>query len=215
MGIIEELVNNFSSSDLNLITILSVLFVTLILSFYCYFVSHFVSHRAFYNKSFNIGIAILPFFISTLVLCLETNALIALSALGALSVIRYRTAIKDPVDMIYILWSIYIGILCGSKLYEVAIVTSLMVTLILLILEKITIAKRPYILVIHAKEDVNLNISSITKKYRVKSRNYTSSGVDYTIEISLNNKENLIKLLKDTKEIERFSLIEYDSEDIM
>ena len=139
MNIIENIKNNYSNTAISLDTILSVLIMVLILAFYSFFVYRYVSHRAFYNKSFNISLAILPFFIATLVLCLQTSAYIALGAVGALAIVRYRTAIKDPIDMIYILWSLYIGITCGAMLYEIAVVTSLFVTILLVILEHITI----------------------------------------------------------------------------
>ena len=102
---------------------------------YEFIVYRLVSHRAFYNRSFNISVTVLPFFIATIILCLQSNLVITLGTIGALAIIRYRTAVKDPVDMLYILWSIHIGIVCGCQLYEVAVLTSLLVTIILLILE--------------------------------------------------------------------------------
>ena len=214
-NIFENILNNFSSQVITLDKIISLLIVVLLLSAYEFFVYRYVSHRAFYNKSFNISIAVLPFFISTIILCLQSNIVITLGTVGALAIIRYRTAVKDPVDMVYILWSVYIGVITGSGLYEIAVVTSLFVTLILLILEKVSVGKRPYILVMHNKDEIDLNIiKSVSKKYRVKSRNYTSNGVDYTIEISLKNVNDLTSKLKSEK-IDKFSLIEFDSEDIM
>lgn len=216
MSIIENITNNYSNSALTIETILSVILMVFVLSSYCFFVYRYVSHRAFYNKSFNISIAVLPFFVATLILCLRTDAYITLGAIGALAIIRYRTAIKDPVDMIYILWSLYIGIVCGAMLFEVAVVTSLAVTVLLVILERISIGKSPYILVIHTNEEVDMAFLRVySKRYRIKSRNYTSKGVDYTIEVSLKDTLGLMSELKKNNKIERYSLIEYDSDDVM
>ena len=111
----------YSLSALQKSAIISVLAMVLILSLLEYAVDRLVSHRAFYSKSFNITLAIMPFFIATIVMSLQTNLAITLGTIGALAIIRFRTAIKNPVDMIYILWSIHIGITCGCQLFELAV----------------------------------------------------------------------------------------------
>ena len=214
--IIENITNNYSNSILTSNVILSVLLVTLVLSIYEFLVYRFVSHRSFYNKSFNISITVMPLFISTIILCLQSNVIVTLGAIGILAIIRYRTAVKDPVDMLYILWSVHIGIICGCRLYEIAVITSLIVTILLIVLEHVTMGKRPYILLVHTKEDVAVNIiKKHTSKYTVKSRNYTSSGIDYTFELSVKDINKLTSELKKSKSIERFSVIEYSADDIM
>ena len=85
-------------------------FLLLLLSFYEYNVYKKLSHRACYSKAFHTGITMIPFFISTIILCLQSNLIITLGTIGALAIIRFRTAVKDPIDMIYILWAIHIGI---------------------------------------------------------------------------------------------------------
>ena len=99
----------YQNSPINHTTVASVLVMVTILVIYEFAVYRFVSHRSFYNKSFNLAIAILPYFISTIILCLQSNAVITLGTIGALAIIRFRTAVKDPVDMIYLLWSVHTG----------------------------------------------------------------------------------------------------------
>ena len=95
--------NHYLTKELDTVTILSVLIVVLLLSIYEFIIYRFVSHRTFYNKSFNISLAIIPFFIATIILCLQSNLVITLGTIGALAIIRYRTVVKDPIDMVYIL----------------------------------------------------------------------------------------------------------------
>jgi hypothetical protein len=214
--IIENITNNYSNTILNANVIISVLLVTLVLAIYEFLVYRFVSHRSFYNKSFNISITVMPLFISTIILCLQSNVIVTLGAIGILAIIRYRTAVKDPVDMLYILWSVHTGIICGCRLYEIAVITSILVTILLIVLEHLTIGKRPYIVLIHTKEDVAENIiKKCSRKYSVKSRNYTSNGIDYTFELSINDISKLTSELKKSKSVERFSVIEYSADDIM
>lgn len=213
-----HIIGNDSGSMVYTSVLVVVLLVVLVLSAYEFFVYKLVSHRAFYNKSFNISLTVLPFFIATIILCLQSNVVITLGTIGALAIIRFRTAVKDPVDMIYLLWSIHIGITCGCQLYEVAVLTSLVVTIVLLILENVDFGRRPFIMVLHCEESKEMElmniISSNTKKYRVKSRNYKSKGIDFVIEISVKDITALVDAIKGI-EIDKFSIIEYDSDDIL
>ena len=119
-NILEQIAVSFKNDAVSTTTILSVQLMVLVLSIYEFLIYRLVSHRNFYNRSFNISISVLPFFIATIILCLQSNLVITLGTIGALAIIRYRTAVKDPVDMIYILWSIHTGIICGCQLYEIA-----------------------------------------------------------------------------------------------
>ena len=211
--------NGYSKEEVNLALVLSVLIVVAILAAYEFLVYRFVSHRAFYNKSFNISVAVLPFFIATIVLCLQSSLVITLGTIGALAIIRFRTSVKDPVDMVYLLWSVHTGIMCGCQLYEVAVLTSLVVTLILFILNYVNIGKRPYCLIIHcaqgSEEAVMAKVKASTKRFRIKSRNYTTKGMDFAIECSVKDPKALSDALAAEPLVERFSVIEYDNEDIV
>ena len=211
--------NGYSKEEVNLALVLSVLIVVAILAAYEFLVYRFVSHRAFYSKSFNISVAVLPFFIATIVLCLQSSLVITLGTIGALAIIRFRTSVKDPVDMVYLLWSVHTGIMCGCQLYEVAVLTSLVVTLILFILNYVNIGKRPYCLIIHcapdSEEAVMAKVKASTKRFRIKSRNYTTKGMDFAIECSVKDPKALSDALAAEPLVERFSVIEYDNEDIV
>lgn len=216
--ILENIKVGFTGSMIYTSVLAAVLLVALCLSAYEFLVYRLVSRRALYNKSFNISLAVLPFFISTIVLCLQSNVVITLGTIGALAIIRFRTAIKDPVDMIYLLWAIHIGITCGCQLYEVAVLTSLIVTIVLLIMENINIGRKPFIMVVHcehSREKEIMDIMSLnTKKYRVKSRNYKGEGIDFVFEFSVKDITVLVNAIKDIN-IDKFSIMEYDSDDII
>lgn len=215
---LENIQNAFSNSGIAGTQVLAVLFMVAILAAYEFLIYRLVSHRAFYNKSFNICIAVLPFFIATIVMCLQSNLVITLGTIGALAIIRFRTAVKDPVDMVYLLWSVHIGIVCGCQLYEVAVFTSIVVTVVFFVLEHVTFGKRPYVVVCKCKneeqEKVLEAIKANSKAYKIKSRNYTSSGLDMVIEFSSKNVEAVAQKMIECA-IERFSIIEYDNEDVL
>ena len=225
MNIVIEIINNIISRighDVGSVSeILSMLLMVLLLSLYEFVIYRVVSHKSLYNKSFHISLMVIPFFIGAIVMALQSNLVITLGTIGALAIIRYRTAIKDPVDMVYILWSVFVGIACGCQLYELCIFTSLIVTLVLILINILSgrFFKNPYVLVINSREDkeeeITYIVKGLCKNYRLKSRNYTSSGIDYVYEIDTKNPNELTSSINSLEYIKQFSLIEYDTEDIM
>lgn len=217
--VFENIMNMYSNESITTLTIISVLLMVLFLGVYEFLVYRFVSHRSFYNKSFNITIAILPFFIATIILCLQSNIIITLGTIGALAIIRFRTAIKDPVDMLYLLWSVYIGIICGCQLYEVGVLTSILVTIVLLLLNHVNFGRKPFVLILHSNQDIEENLKTSFKEKKIshkfKSRNYTSKGYDYAIEFTGKEIEGLKKELSKNKDVTKYSIIEYDADDIV
>ena len=163
--------------------------------------------------------AILPFFISMIILCLQSNIVITLGTIGALAIIRFRTAVKDPVDMVYLLWSVFVGIVCGCQLYGVGAITSMFVTIALIILDHINLGRKPYVLLIHSDDEVESEIEKVLKEkninYKIKSRNYASKGYDYVIEFIYKEIKELSKILSNNKNITKYSIIEYDADDIV
>jgi hypothetical protein len=224
MGLIHAVINHiagsFHNEEITTSMLLAVLAVTGILAMYEFIVYQVVLRRSLYNKAFNISIAVLPFFIATIILSLQTNLVITLGTIGALAIIRFRTAVKDPVDLIFVLWSIHIGITCGCQLYEIAIITSLIATIVLVILNRLNVRMKSHILVVHCKsaerEDEILELlRKATRRHRVKSRNWTEKGMDYVFEIVIKETKTLVSAMEKSENVERFSLMEYDSDDIL
>lgn len=222
---VNEIIEAFykgSSYDIGSVEqILAILLAILVMSVYEFFVYRLVSKRNYYNKSMHISLMIIPFFIGAIVAALQSNLVITLGTIGALAIIRYRSAIKDPIDMVYIFWSVFIGISCGCQLYKLCLLTSLVVTIVLLVIELLSgkIIASPYILVINSKENNEITINDVvkkySKKYRIKSRNFTSNGCDYVYEINSKKIQDLLKELHTIDSIKQFSLLEFDNDDAM
>lgn len=218
---LESLFSTLGRDVAPLATIIAVLLVVLVMSTYVFLVYRFVTHRSIYNRQFHMAILVIPFFIAMIVMALQSNIVITLGTIGALAIIRFRTAIKDTTDMVYLLWSVFIGITCGCQLYESCILTSLLVTAILVVLNLFgeKLLKNPFIMVINATEDIEDELDSVIKNnvkiYRLKSRNYTATGVDYVYELSLKQPHKLANEIHELNKVSKFSLLEYDSNDII
>lgn len=202
-------------------TIIAVLLVTLVMSVYVFVVYRTVSHRAVYNKQFHVAILVIPFFIASIVMALQSNIVVTLGTIGALAIIRFRTAIKDATDMVYLLWSIFIGIACGCQLYESCVLTSLTVTVVLVCVNLLSgrFFKNPFLLVVNCKEGIETKLNDVIKQFcpsfRLKSRNFTANGVDYVYELSLKEAEKFSQEIQAVQGVKQFSLLEYDSNDII
>lgn len=215
-----HIMNSLQNQEITTAMTLSVLVVVSILALYEFIVYQVVLHRSLYNKAFNIAIAVLPLFISTIILCLQSNLVITLGTIGALAIIRFRTAVKDPVDLIFILWSLHIGITCGCQLYEMAVITSLIATFILVVFERMNRRIKSHILVVHSnsaqkEEEIKKLLEKNTRRYRIKSRNYTEKGMDYVFEAVIKEPGSLAYDLEQAEAVERFSIMEYDSDDVL
>lgn len=148
-----------------------------------------------YSKSFSTSLIALCMITSLVILAVTSNVILSLGMVGALSIVRFRTAIKDPMDIAYLFWSIGVGIVLGAGLIPLAIIGSLFIGLILVIFTNKSNSDNPYILIISCDdESVENNVLKIignkVKKYVIKSKTITGGkGVEFTIEIRLKTME--------------------------
>ncbi|MFA9375952.1 MAG: DUF4956 domain-containing protein [Lachnotalea sp.] len=213
----KSFLEGFTSIDISTTKIVVTMFATCIFAMYIFAMYRLLTRKTFYSKSFNIAIAIIAVITSGIILAMQSSLVISLGMVGALSIIRFRTAIKDPMDLIFLFWSISIGIICGAGLFELALLMSILITIGILGLDLIPIAKAPMILVINctdkSKED---QILTTVKKYstvcKIKSRNISKNNLDMVIEIRTKQDATLANEVSNLEKIEAVSLLSHDGE---
>ncbi|MDD4797064.1 MAG: DUF4956 domain-containing protein [Eubacteriales bacterium] len=210
----------FDSAQLPGTAVVAVLFMVTCLSLYQFVIYRFVSKRSFYSKQFNVALAVIPYFIATIIMTLQSNIIITLGTIGALAIIRFRTAIKDPMDMVYLLWSVHTGIMCGAGQYEMGVLTSLAVTVLILVLDLLPMKRAPYLLVINARgiaaeTQIMAAIKKHARRPRVKSRNLADGDLDMIIELRTGNEAGLQAELAEISAVRRQSLVSHDGESIV
>ena len=176
-----------------------------------------VKRKLLYYKKFNIYLAAMSLITAAIILAMQSNLVISLGMVGALSIVRFRTAIKDPMDLVFLFWSISIGIICGAGLYEVALVTSVAVTICILVLDLIPVAKVPSMLVVNSTsvngEDAVLEVvKRYAKAYKVKSRNLSKDRLDLVVELRVKDESGLITEVAGLEGMVSASLIAHDGE---
>lgn len=154
-----------------------------------------------YSHSFNISLMIMTMATALIIMGISSNVLLSLGMVGALSIVRFRTPIKDPIDLVYLFWSIVAGILCGAGFIPLVIIGSILIGLVLvLFVNKITI-ENPYLLIVKydetsVEEIMEQVIKAKSKKYALKSKSIMP-GDDLEITYEIRVKENDSQLMSE------------------
>jgi len=205
-------------SDFSVTSVALTLAVTAALGIYIYLVYRLVSKKEFYSKNFNISLVALAMITAAIILSIQSSVVISLGMVGALSIVRFRTAIKDPMDLVFLFWSIAVGIICGAGLYGMALMLSLCVTIVVLVLDYVPTVNAPMLLVLNAtdaklEDAVTQIVEKYAKYYRVKSRNLTKNGMDMVMELRIKDGEvEMVRAINELEGVESVSLLSHDGE---
>lgn len=206
------------TSQIDTSSVIIALIITAVLGLYIYFLYRMVTQKTFYSKSFNISLVGVSLITAAIIITIQSSIVISLGMVGALSIVRFRTAIKNPLDLMFLFWAVSIGIICGAGLSLYAVIMSVIVTTIVLFLDWLPIVKTPSILIVNATDiEKETSIIKIVKKYNkhftVKARNITTTSLDLTIELSSVKEAHLmLKDLMSTEGISSASLLAHNGE---
>lgn len=213
----KSFLEGFNGMDITTAKIAATLFVTALLALYIFAIYRLVTRKVFYSKNFNIALAAMSLITAAIILAMQSNLVISLGMVGALSIVRFRTAIKDPMDLVFLFWSISIGIICGAGLYEVALVTCVAVTVFILVLDMIPVSRAPMMLVVNSSkmddEQTVLDVvGKYAKSYKVKSRNLSKGRLDMVVELRVKDESGLVSEVAALDGMIGASLIAHDGE---
>lgn len=213
----KSFLEGFNSGDITTGRILVTLGVTAVLAAYIFIVYYTATKKTFYNKSFNISMALVAVITSAIILAMQSNLVISLGMVGALSIVRFRTAIKDPMDLMFLFWSISTGIICGANMYAIAFLSSLVITIGLFLLELTPVGRAASLLVVSMekpeKEGELLNaVKEFSRVCQVKSRNLSEGGMNLIVECKPVKERELIIKVKEIEGIFGVSLMAHDGE---
>lgn len=213
----KSVLEGFSYADLSTAKIITTLLITFLIALYIFQVYRLITKSAFYFKNFNVSMAIISVVTAGIILAMQSSIVISLGMVGALSIVRFRTAIKDPMDLLFLFWSIGTGIICGAGLYKIAIILAVLVTVGLLILDMFPVRVNTCLLIVNAKtskieEAIEAVVKELSGSYRLKSKNITTDGMDLILEIRNRNEKELVDKLSGMEEIEAVSILAHEGE---
>ena len=210
-------VARFTNEDITVLQIFGVLLLVALISVYIFAIYRLVTRKTFYSKNFNISIAALAMITAAIILAVQSNIVISLGMVGALSIVRFRTAVKDPMDLCFLFWSIAVGICCGAHMAEIAIILSLFMTILVLTLDKLPIGRAPMILVVNMEKVENEivlveKVKESCKYFKIKSRNVRENNCNLVMEVRVQDEFELVQKVKGIKGIKNVSLVSHDGE---
>ncbi len=206
----------YSGGNLTIADIGTSLLFTFIISLGIYFIYKKIFRGVLYIHSFNVSLVMISLVTSLVIMTISTNLILSLGMVGALSIVRFRTAVKDPMDIVFMFWAISVGIANGAQQFLLSFSGSIFIGIIIYILSTFKLNHSPYLLVIHYNiKDENVvieKINNILDKYKIKSKTISNDIVEYTIELRVKKDDTKFLLELDAKEIIDKSLISYDGD---
>ena len=171
-----------------------------------------------YSRSFGITLLALAIITDLAIMTVTSNVVLSLGMVGALSIVRFRTAIKEPLDIAFLFWSIVVGIMLGAGMIPLAVFGSIILGVILLVYSNHKTLETPYILVVQCVSDevekkVNEQIGRSVKRYNVKSKTVNANGIELTLEIRLaDSATQFVNDLNAMDGVEYATLVSYNGE---
>ena len=214
----------FKSSFLENVTAISTLdmVLTIVLAFgiglFIFFVYKKTYQGVMYSSSLGVTLIALTMITSQVILAVTSNVVLSLGMVGALSIVRFRTAIKEPLDIAFLFWSIAAGIILAAGMIPLAVIGSAVIGLILLIFVNRKASKNPYIVVLSctdsdAEQNALLFLMANTDKCIIKSKSVRNGLVEINMEIRLkSDNTDFINELSALKGVTNAVLVSYNGE---
>ena len=196
--------------------IVIVLLLALLIGAFIYKVYQNFFTGVIYSRSFAMTLVGMTLLTSMVTLAISSNIVISLGMVGALSIVRYRTAVKDPMDLLYLFWAITSGITVGAGMYVLAVVTSILILLMLIVFSRLQETGKVYIAVVHYEGDhtgdkVVQELGRI--KHFIKSETMRKDSVEMAIEVFVKNNDlTFVENIKSIDGVKDLTLIQYNGE---
>ena len=198
--------------------------VTIIISFLAGIFIFYVYKKTYtgvlYSKNFNMSLIMTSMVSTVVMMAIGGNLALSLGMVGALSIIRFRTPIKDSKDLAFLFWAITAGITAGSRSFKLLIISSLMIGLVMYILSKrLVLIQMPYVVIIKYSKIDDSRLVSILRKYcskfEIRSNVIDDDGAsEKTIEVRIKDKniDQLLKNLKGVKGVKKVMIFSHTGE---
>ncbi|MBW7474742.1 DUF4956 domain-containing protein [Paenibacillus oenotherae] len=176
-----------SFKQVALLEIVIALLIAFALGMFIYWTYYKTFRGVVYSHNYNVTFVIMTMLTTLIIMTISTNIVLSLGMVGALSIVRFRTAVKDPMDIMYTFWAVAVGIATGAKIYPIAILGSIAISAVLFFLAKRKGKDAPYLLVIQyegkANEQVMVTLRRI--KHVLKSKTIRKDMTEMTVELRL------------------------------
>lgn len=202
-------------SNLSVGTILVTLLTATACGLIVYLVYRFFYRGVVYSDNFNILLVLTTVVTAFIIMTISANIVLSLGMVGALSIVRFRAAVKDPLDIGFLFWGIAAGITAGAQLYWVALLGTICIAIIYILLTIFKKEKKSYLLIVRygAKDEMNVNGLLGNMKYKLKNKTQTGERIELTIEVKIkNNDVSYVSRFNEIEGVESVTMLEYSGE---
>ena len=169
-----------------------------------------------YSPSFASTLVMMTLITTPVVMCIKSNIALSMGMVGALSIVRFRTAVKDPMDTAYMFWALTMGILLGAGLYVIALVVVLGISVFVLLMTFVKVpSATSYLLVLHCDDSAMQAVQDVLariKYRRMRSKTVTQNGTEMTVEVRISERQDLVGQLLDIPGVYDATLVSCQSE---
>lgn len=204
-----------SLANLTLPTIIFTLLTAAVCGAVIYLVYRFFNRSVIYNENFNILIILTTVVTSFIIMTISANVVLSLGMVGALSIVRFRAAVKDPLDIGFLFWGIAAGITAGAQLYWVALMGTAIIAVLYILITIFRKEKKSYLLIVRYDASAEMNVNGVLGgvKYRLKNKTSSGSHVELTVEVKVkNNDTTYLSRFNAVEGVESVTLLEYSGE---
>ncbi|MDE7357898.1 MAG: DUF4956 domain-containing protein [Lachnospiraceae bacterium] len=208
-----ENVTQFSAVD----TLVGMLFA-LVIGLFIFVVYKKTFNGVMYSSVFALTLVGLSLVTTMVIMAVTSNVVLSLGMVGALSIVRFRAAIKEPLEIVYLFWAIAAGIVIGAGMIPLAVIGSAMIGLILILFANRKVHENPYILILNCRdeeaEDAAVQMArTALKRFLVKSKTVNEGGIEVTAEIRLKDAAtSFVNRLHDIEGVGNVTLVSYNGE---
>ncbi len=165
-----------------------------------------------YSPTFAMTLMMLTLITTPVVMCIKSNISLSMGMVGALSIVRFRTAVKDPMDTAYMFWALTMGILLGAELYVHALAVALGISVILMVMTFVRFRNpNSYLLVVHyddyAEQEITQLLRRTVRQRKLRSKTVTRSGAEMTVEVRLDSKQDLVSAVLNIEGVHDATLV--------
>ncbi len=206
-------VNSFSTVD-----VLLALGLSFVLGLFIFIIYKKTYQGVMYSDSFGVSLIAMSMITSLVIIAVTSNVVLSLGMVGALSIVRFRTAIKEPMDIAFLFWAIAVGIVLGAGLLSLAVIGSVIIGIIIVVFSTRKIGDTPYILVVNCENDeaektADALIKEEAKKSVLKSKSVNNLGVELTYEIRIRKDDtSFINSISSGEGVTNAVLVTYNGE---
>lgn len=204
------------ATDISTYDIVISLGYAFLVSLAVYFIYKYTTKNVIYSKKFNVTMSLMSIVTAAVVLAIQSNFVVSLGMVGALSIVRFRTAVKEPRDLLFLFWSISNGIIAGAQLYEVALILTIIMSLAMIFFKYLPEKSLPFLLVVDILKDEEKIEKVLEKnkiKYIIKSKNVQKNKISIIYEINMKTvNKPLIDEISKLTNVKELNLISQDGE---